>query len=160
MSKNRPYVIFVRHGKAEPYSASMNDFDRRLTDKGISKLNRFFPQLAALMRSLLPEEEWTILTSPKYRALETAEILCGHISNNRPVILPALADADLDSVIDSFIYTDEPGVVLVGHQPMLSDWLYELTGRSMPFRKGAAVAIRLDTEKPRKSECLWMLDPM
>ena len=62
-------LIFVRHGKAEDTSGEITDFERSLTFKG---------KIASkLMAHKLGEKEkspGTIITSPAFRALETAII--------------------------------------------------------------------------------------
>jgi phosphohistidine phosphatase len=62
-------LIFIRHGKAEDESAGITDFERSLTVKG--------KMIAGLMAGKLMEKEKgpvVILTSPAFRALETALI--------------------------------------------------------------------------------------
>lgn len=62
-------LIFVRHGKAEDESHEISDFERSLTLKGkvVSRL---------MARELLEKEKspGIIMTSPAFRALETALI--------------------------------------------------------------------------------------
>ena len=65
-------LIFVRHAKAEVLSPEFTDFERSLTAKGkkISKL---------MARRLMEIEKspGTLITSPAFRALETAFIFAG-----------------------------------------------------------------------------------
>ncbi|HUX96332.1 MAG TPA: histidine phosphatase family protein [Bacteroidales bacterium] len=65
-------LIFVRHSKAEEPTLAISDFERSLTTKGKS--------LANAMALRLKEKEKTvgvIITSPAFRAIETALIFAG-----------------------------------------------------------------------------------
>jgi phosphohistidine phosphatase len=63
-------IIFVRHGRAEDQTSEISDFERSLTLKGkiISK------QMARRFREK-ENEPGLLITSPAFRALETAIIL-------------------------------------------------------------------------------------
>lgn len=64
-------LIFIRHGKAEDQLPGMPDFERSLTARG--KLN------SKLMAQLLlsqGENPGRVISSPAFRALETALIFC------------------------------------------------------------------------------------
>jgi len=64
-------LIFIRHGKAEEQGPEINDFERSLTSKG--------KQHSRIMARILKSKEkdpGTIITSPAFRALETALIFC------------------------------------------------------------------------------------
>jgi phosphohistidine phosphatase len=65
-------IIFVRHGKAEDPVAEFPDFERSLTSKG--------KNISRLMALKLKEKEknlGNIVTSPAFRAMETALIFAG-----------------------------------------------------------------------------------
>jgi phosphohistidine phosphatase len=65
-------LIFIRHGKAEDQASEISDFERSLTLKGkiISRL---------MARKFMEKEKspGIIMTSPAFRALETAFIFAG-----------------------------------------------------------------------------------
>lgn len=65
-------LIFIRHGRAEDPSSEITDFERSLTIKGklISK------QMAQRFRAK-EENPGLLITSPAFRALETAYIFAG-----------------------------------------------------------------------------------
>ena len=65
-------LIFIRHGKAEDPAPEISDFERSLTLKGKS--------ISKLMARKLREKENSpgiMITSPAFRALETALIFAG-----------------------------------------------------------------------------------
>jgi len=114
-------LIFVRHGRAEESSDEFTDFERSLTPKGkyVSKV---------MARRLLEIEKLPgiLITSPAFRALETAIIFAGEFrikperiimdSNlyykmNFQYLIKLLSDTSND--IDS--------IMLFGHNPSFSD---------------------------------------
>lgn len=65
-------IIFVRHGRAEDSSSEISDFERSLTIKG--------KVISRMMAHRLKEKEdnpGLMITSPAFRALETAYIFAG-----------------------------------------------------------------------------------
>src|SRR5664279_4227905 len=114
-------IILIRHGKAEDESAEISDFERSLTLKG--------KVIAGMMARKLLEKEKSmgvILTSPAFRALETALIFAGEFGINTDDIimnsnlyfkmnyrnLPALL-----STIDEETET----LTMFGHNPSFSE---------------------------------------
>jgi phosphohistidine phosphatase len=75
-------MIFVRHGRAEDPVAEFSDFERSLTTKG-----KFISKQMA--RVLLENEKsiGTIITSPAFRALETALIFADEFDINKESII-------------------------------------------------------------------------
>jgi phosphohistidine phosphatase len=68
-------LIFIRHGKAEEPVAEFSDFERSLTEKGKT--------VSRLMANKLKEKEKNIgiiISSPAFRAIETALIFAGMVS--------------------------------------------------------------------------------
>jgi phosphohistidine phosphatase len=110
-------LIFVRHGKAEEGSSEISDFERSLTLKGkvISRL---------MARKLMEREKspGIIITSPAFRALETALIFAGEFGiDPDKVILNSnlyfkMSLENLPSVL-SVINEDTEVVTLFGHNP-------------------------------------------
>ena len=69
--KRKRKLIFIRHGRAEDQVPEITDFERSLTSKG--------KQHSRLMARILKSKEkdpGTIITSPAFRAIETALIFC------------------------------------------------------------------------------------
>ncbi|MGW8179219.1 MAG: SixA phosphatase family protein, partial [bacterium] len=64
-------LIFIRHARAEDQASGMSDFERSLTKKG--KLQS--RQMAQVMKSK-EDDPGMIVSSPAFRALETALIFC------------------------------------------------------------------------------------
>lgn len=110
-------LIFVRHGKAEDGSSEISDFERSLTLKG--------KVISRLMAHKLMEKEKSpgiIISSPAFRALETALIFADEFEiNTDEVILNSniyykMSLQNLPSVLSS-VTEDAEVVTLFGHNP-------------------------------------------
>lgn len=110
-------LIFIRHGKAEEESSGINDFERSLTVKGKT--------IAGLMAGKLREKEngqVVILTSPAFRALETALIFADEFGTSAENIIMksnmylGLSFHDLP-VLLAGIPEETETVMLFGHNP-------------------------------------------
>lgn len=101
-----------------------------------------------------------IVTSPRLRAVETAELLAGRLGV-RSRIDVRLADPLSLSVIERILVDagDPAQPLLVGHDPDFSELVALLTGAlDLPMRKGALA--RIDAERPLQPGCgtlRWLL---
>jgi len=114
-------LIFVRHGKAEDLAAEFPDFERSLTSRGKT--------ISKQMASKLKEKEndiGIIVTSPAFRALETALIFAG-IYGIHPEKLIINSDLyfniDLNSLMNVLKNTKEDidTITLFGHNPSFTE---------------------------------------
>jgi phosphohistidine phosphatase len=114
-------LIFIRHGKAEDQAPECSDFERSLTTKGKT--------IAKVMVHELKKEENTpgiLVTSPAFRALETALIFAGEYGIEYDKII---MDSNIYSrmslqyilkMIDHLdVNTDT--ITLFGHNPSFSE---------------------------------------
>lgn len=130
---------------------------RPLTAKGRSQAERLGLILAGV--ALQPD---LLLSSPKVRALQTAEILAEAINTTARVderLGIGLSVGDLAAIID------EAGpitrLLLVGHDPDFSDISTDLVGAPISVRKGALVRIDLDARRisPGSGMLRWLIPP-
>ena len=132
-----PQLWMLRHGDAVPHD-SKPDADRELTPRGRRQADAAGAALAALS-----EEFSACYTSPKVRALETAELACAHL-NVEPVVESSLANGF--SRVDALALLDAHGpdakVLIVGHEPTFSQVVYDFTGGRVDFKKGGIAALR------------------
>jgi phosphohistidine phosphatase len=119
----------LRHAEAAEGSP---DDDRPLTDRG----NR---QAEAAGRALeqLGANIDVCLSSPKLRALQTAQLACGPLGIEA-TIEPRLSGQPFD-VQD--LTAGLNNVLLVGHDPSFSLTLHDLTGAQARMRKGGLAGI-------------------
>ncbi|MBI4945710.1 MAG: phosphohistidine phosphatase SixA [Bacteroidetes bacterium] len=109
----------MRHAKAEDKSATGMDFDRTLTEKGISNAEKMGKRLA--QREVLPN---LIITSPARRALQTAQIIGKIIKYSGKIIQnETIYNSTVPALIDIIRNTGEgiQSLMLVGHNPSLTD---------------------------------------
>lgn len=114
-------LILIRHSKAEDQLPGIPDFERSLTAKG--------KQNSKLMAQLLfsrREDPGRIITSPAFRALETALIFCREYGINPgemrldPVLYLSLEEDEFLPFIRA-LNDDDHTVTLFGHNPMLTE---------------------------------------
>ena len=149
---------FLRHADAgDPMAWTGDDAERPLSDKGRKQADRLGRFLAGL--GFAPD---AIITSPKIRAAQTAEIVAGHLGVTVAVddrLAGALDGGTLDGLLGDAIDPARP--MVVGHDPDFSDLLAELCGASsLLMRKGALA--RVDIERPLRAgtgTLRWLVPP-
>jgi phosphohistidine phosphatase len=110
----------------------MPDEERPLTDRGVQQA-----QAAGRALSALGTQIDACLTSPKLRAMQTAQLACDPLGI-APTIEPALSGEPFD------VHALTAGlgeVLLVGHDPSFSLTLHDLTGTQARMRKGGLAAV-------------------
>ena len=124
--------------------AYADDSLRPLTDKGKKKMQKIAQGLKELGARLD-----LILTSPLLRAVQTADILAETISYEGPLIAsnnlaPGFDMTELGEFLASHRSANE--LVLVGHEPDLSDLVVSLLSLadSFKFKKGTALMVKID----------------
>lgn len=118
---NRRRLIFIRHADAEKLTSGISDFERSLTTKGKvrSKL------MAQLMKSQ-GEDPGKVISSPAFRALETALIFCREFGiSARSVELSQ--DLYFEIEQEDFLQfvrkqnDDVHTITMFGHNPLITD---------------------------------------
>ena len=133
-------VWLLRHAEA---ADGMPDDERPLTEKGTRQA-----EAAGIALARLGEHIDICLSSPKVRAMQTAERACERIGVLvRPE--PALAGGPFDvEELTAGLGT----VLLVGHDPSFSITLHDLTGTHARMKKGGLACVS-------KGELLVLLRP-
>jgi phosphohistidine phosphatase len=110
----------------------MPDDERPLTEKGIRQAKAAGAALARL-----GEQVDTCLSSPKLRAMQTAELACEAL---RVEVRPeaALGGAPFDA---EELTAGLGTVLLVGHDPSFSLTLHDLTGTQARMKKGGLAGV-------------------
>ena len=126
-------IIFVRHGKAEDGSSEISDFERSLTLKGKA--------ISRVMALKLVEKEKSpgiIITSPAFRALETAIIFAGEFGMKADnIILNSniyykMSLQSLTTIL-SLINEDAEIITLFGHNPSFTQIVNSLSKEGCEF---------------------------
>jgi phosphohistidine phosphatase len=120
----------LRHAEA---ADGLPDDERPLTDRGVRQA-----ESAGLALARLGAQIDACLTSPKLRALQTAQLACDPFGLT-PTIEPALAGEPFD--VHELILGRGENVLLVGHDPSFSLTVHDLTGAQSRLRKGGIAGI-------------------
>lgn len=130
-------VIIVRHSIAldsdKAHQSGLSDGERPLTRPG----NQCARNMACGLRLLLQGRPVNVmLTSPLLRARQTAAIVAGYLGDPPVDEVDALIPSTTMDAIDTELHRHfgEPRIMLVGHEPSLSNWLaWSLTRRHDRF---------------------------
>ena len=151
-------LYFLRHAHAgDPEAWTGDDAARPLSDKGEKQAERLGTFLAGV--GFTPD---AIISSPKLRAAQTAEIVARHLGIQISFD-DRLAGAFEVETLETLLGDagDPVRPVVVGHDPDFSDVLAELSGASrLPMPKGALA--RVDIERPLRAgggTLRWLVPP-
>jgi phosphohistidine phosphatase len=126
------FVIYLlRHGEAEDGDGKP-DADRELTEKG-----RHQAEAAGAALAALGEKIETCISSPKARAADTARIACRQLGLEVE-LSEGLRGGPFDS---GELAAGRGNVLLVGHEPDLSEEVARLTGANVKLKKGGIAAV-------------------
>ena len=156
-------LYLLRHALAVPHGTPgfRNDADRPLTREGQTQAR----QVAEGLRRLKLEPE-LILTSPCRRAVQTAEAAAralGTRLDELPELRPGTPPSATTLALKPF--TGRGDLLLVGHEPHLSDWLAELvagpSGLRCVLKKGGAACVEVERVLPPAAAgtLRWLLMP-
>jgi phosphohistidine phosphatase len=130
----------LRHGEAVPHDATADDADRPLTDRGAEQARAAGRALRAL--GVVFQH---VYASPKVRALDTARLACAELGCEPVVWEPLRAGFDAVDARELLLGSgDDQRVLVVGHEPDLSQVVYDLTGARIDLKKGGMAALRRD----------------
>jgi phosphohistidine phosphatase len=111
----------------------MPDDERPLTERGVRQA-----EAAGLALARLGARLDTCLTSPKRRAVQTAQLACEPLGVT-PILEPALSGEPFD--VQELIAGQGDDVLLVGHDPSFTLTVHDLTGAQSRLRKGGLAGI-------------------
>ena len=149
-----PQVWLLRHGEAVPHD-SKPDEERELTPRG-----RHQSEAAGLALAKLNVEFAACYTSPKLRAVETAQLACRSL-NIEPVEQVSIGGRfSRDDVVELLhAHAGDDKVLIVGHDPTFSQVVHDFTGARIDFKKGGVAAFNPSGElvlllRPRELEAI------
>ena len=146
-----PQLWLLRHGEAVPHD-SKPDGDRELTPRGERQAVAAGEGLARL-----GVEFEACYTSPKVRAVQTAQLACKAL-NIEPAEEESLADGfDREDALELLLrHGADARVLVVGHDPSFSQVVHDLSGGRIDFKKGGVAAVRAERAN---GELLVLLRP-
>lgn len=135
--------MIVRHAKSDWGNAGLSDFDRPLNHRGLKTA----PEMAYRLqkKGLIPQY---LLSSPALRARTTAGIFAETLNLAGPSYNQSIYEASYPSLLriintlpDAYHF-----VALFGHNPGLSDLLYQLTGQMYDMPTCAVAIVDFELE--------------
>lgn len=145
----------MRHGPAEDYSASGRDFDRALTTSGRERVRAVAQKLREM-----DEVPKAIVSSPLVRAQQTAAIVEKELRTPAIETERALAPGgDGVAFVRSAAADGRRRLMIVGHEPDLSELVTRLLGEPFAFDMLKAMVVGLRIVPGEKTEMRFVLDP-
>ena len=144
-------LYLMRHGQAS--NMAETDHERPLTQKGRSRTESTARVLANL--EVAPD---AIFASPRVRAQETAQIIAEAL--NVTVTTSDLVNFNFDTdSLEVLIggMEHDAQVMLVGHNPSMSEVTEELTGTSINLKTGAIACVDVDPDDLEKGQLQWLV---
>jgi phosphohistidine phosphatase len=140
----------LRHGEAVPHDD--DDDARPLTDRGRAQSRAVGRALAALD---IPVH--LCFTSPKVRALQTAELACEELGIEPLEHGRLRAGFEASDALElAAAAGGDQRVLVVGHEPDFSQVICDLTGARVDLKKGGVAGVRLDGSR---GELIVLLRP-
>ncbi len=144
-------VLVVRHSEAEP-SSHRGDFRRELTERG----REVAAELGRRLRDDGAEFD-AVLCSAAVRAVQTLEAVAGGLGRS-------VADATVDERFyecgsDGWVTAlagldpEVRSAMVIGHQPVLSSLVHQLSGEAVHLRPCSACLLRFEGEWDRIADC-------
>jgi phosphohistidine phosphatase len=145
-------LYLMRHGMAAD-PGGIADAMRPLAEQGRQEAM----EAGAALRERGEKIE-VVLTSPRLRARETAELVAGALGRKVPVVVrEGLTCGATASVYLEEIGTRSAGeLLLVAHNPELSAFASGLVGESISFRPATICAVDLDADS---AHLAWLRHP-
>ncbi len=147
-------VYFLRHGEADWPGWDRPDDERPLTKKGRKEIKRVASFLAD--HEIAPD---LILSSPLPRAYETAQLTADELDKQittEPSLAPGFDPDKLGALVRQYAGQD---LMLVGHEPGLSEGIGSLTGGHVKLAKAGCARVDLDDPTQLRGQLVWLLSP-
>ncbi len=128
-------LLLLRHGTAEDHGSRGHDAQRRLVARGEAEARAAGRALVATER--VPD---VVVSSPKVRAWQTAELAVAEWGGT-VVEHAAIVGLDVDEALG--LATLGSRVMIVGHEPDLSQVVFDLTGARAKMRKGGIAVLHV-----------------
>ncbi|MGH7876033.1 MAG: phosphohistidine phosphatase SixA [Candidatus Binatia bacterium] len=159
-------IYLLRHGIAigRDDPSSRNDADRPLTAKGLKRMRK---AARGLRRLNIPFD--AVVTSPFTRARQTADIVVAALELQST--FEEMSDLTPESSVETLLsnlarFQNHSHLLLVGHEPLLSDLAAFLLTLEHPsrlgigLRKGGLCRIEVDAlPPPQRGTLHWLMTP-
>ena len=55
--------------------------------------------------------------------------------------------------------TNESTLFIIGHEPILSEWIEQITGEELKMRKGQIINVQVNNDSLSDGKVEWIIDP-
>ncbi|WP_373482383.1 histidine phosphatase family protein [Acetobacterium sp.] len=149
-------LILIRHGKAEKRGSVFPDRNRKLVIKGINQLNKDIPFLGHYLKNKQVVYLWS---SGMIRTMETAGIIKKICKIDEIETCGFIETGDFDAFKQKADQIeDECTIIIVGHEPDISEWTYRLCKKNVRIKKGCALLIEISSDQ-RSGTMRWIAEP-
>jgi len=152
-------LYFLRHGPAGDRDTWQgSDFDRPLTADGKKRIACEAKTIAGLDLGI-----GLVVTSPLVRARQTAQIVVDELDLRDALVEDervglSFSTRALEEILRA--HADRSALMLVGHEPSMSQTVGELIGGgNVDFKKGALAAVEVARHSPLAGRLLWLAAP-
>jgi phosphohistidine phosphatase len=147
-------LIFIRHGEA---AIGIEDDDRNLNSNGYRQINKILP---SLKKNIDQNLKLTIACSPILRSIQTAEIIADYLGIYKIDKFNWISSGNIDDLQKELSDKNIPYcMIVVGHEPHLSNWGYQISGYRLPFDKASTVCFEITSNDPLKAVPVWFTQP-
>jgi phosphohistidine phosphatase len=149
-------LYFFRHAEAEDGSATLPDYARQLTKRGVQRTRNAANALKSL--GLKPAH---LYSSPLVRARQTADILAETLGVEvleRAEVGPGFNEQAVETLVRDAGGDSE--IMFVGHEPDFSATVSALIGGGwVEIKKGGLARIDIDNVQPLRGMLVWLIAP-
>ncbi len=156
METNYSELILIRHAQAESRVRGYDDALRKLTGVGIENTKKILPKLKEYLNA---SGEVQLYTSNKLRSIQMAEIIATTL-NIKQINKKKWVDSNCTKELFEALRSGHADtVMIVGHEPFLSEWSRALCDCEIPFKKGQAVGFLITYTKKLQAVPAWIVNP-
>jgi len=147
-------IVFIRHGEA---AIGIEDNDRALNSNGYKQINKILP---FLKKNIDKNLKLIIACSTILRSVQTAKIIADYLGVYKINKFECIASGDIDNLQKEL--SEKSGsycMIVVGHEPHLSNWGHQISGYRLSFDKASAVCFEITSIDPLKAVPVWFTQP-
>lgn len=149
-------IILFHSGKSKQKKKKNGEAAELLTKEGAKRVASAAGGLDRIIPRKVKIQVWSSMSGA---SSQTADIIAEELGVKRKY-LKTLDTDDLTTILNTaFEHGNGECIILVSHQPFLSDWAKKLTGLKLPFTDATAACLDIDPEKPLKAELIWYIKP-
>ena len=145
-------ILFIRHAEAEPLREGVDDAKRHLTVQGHDDMVRRM----ALIRSYLSlQKKVELWASDFQRSIETAHYLEQGLEDVSTQTHKFLRKNKYDKLLDALQNVSCETLIVVGHNPMMAEWMEALTGEKVLLEPMEVCCLHFEEDT---AQILWTWD--